>query len=328
MKRTLSHARSYAAFPDRLARRRANDPERAVMAGGRGLRMGPSSGVTEAELFIAVDVGAGRKPGDEDIVRIASAVEREWVDGGEVRVLTEPFFDAQTGRVTCKRREMLGPLILKESEHPIGPGEDVEAALLEAAEKSPLDALGLTPEFASDETMNTLARIEFLRSHVPEIEAPAPTEETFREMLPMLVPGCRSFNDLRRRDPLAMFMGTWSHEQRRALDREAPERIAVPTGSSIRLEYDGDKAPVLAVRIQEMFGLAETPTVARGRVRVLLHLLAPNRRPQQVTDDLASFWREAYVQVRKDLRGRYPKHSWPENPLEAEPTRRTKRRPR
>lgn len=316
------------AFPDRLARRRSDDGERALMVGGRGLRMGPTSGVTEAELFVAIDVGAGRRPGDEDIVRLASAVEREWVGGGEVKVSTRPVFDPKTERVIGKRREMLGPLVLSESDQPLGRGSDVEEVLLEAAAADPLVALGLTGERVDVESAALIERIQFLRVHLPELNLPEPTEETFRELLPMLVPGCRSFADLRKRKALQMYMGSWRHEQVGQLDREAPERIKVPSGSHHRLAYDGERAPVLSVRIQEMFGLAETPTVARGRVRVLLHLLAPNGRPQQVTDDLASFWSEAYVQVRKDLRGRYPRHPWPENPLEAPPTTRTKRRPR
>ena len=107
---------------------------------------------------------------------------------------------------------------------------------------------------------------------------------------------------------------------------EAPERIEVPSGSHIRIEYEEGRAPVLAARIQELFGLTETPRVATGRVKVLLHLLAPNHRPQQVTDDLASFWANTYPQVRKELRGRYPKHSWPDDPLTAEAIRGVRRR--
>ena len=116
--------------------------------------------------------------------------------------------------------------------------------------------------------------------------------------------------------------------QLRAVDRDAPERIAVPSGSRITLTYEEGRPPVLAARIQEVFGLRETPRVAGGRVKVLMHLLAPNRRPQQVTDDLASFWANTYSQVRKDLRRRYPKHAWPEDPSLGVPERRPKRRRR
>src|SRR5439155_16134623 len=114
--------------------------------------------------------------------------------------------------------------------------------------------------------------------------------------------------------------------QRQAVEREAPERLQVPSGSRVALRYEVGRPPVLAVRIQEVFGLRDTPRLAAGRVRVLLHLLAPNQRPQQVTDDLASFWANTYQQVRKELRARYPKHAWPEDPWSAPPQRRPQRK--
>jgi ATP-dependent helicase HrpB len=114
--------------------------------------------------------------------------------------------------------------------------------------------------------------------------------------------------------------------QRQAVEREAPERLTVPSGSRVALRYEEGRPPVLAVRIQEVFGLRDTPRIAGGRVRVLLHLLAPNYRPQQVTDDLASFWANTYPLVRKELRARYPKHAWPEDPWTATPERRPRRK--
>jgi ATP-dependent helicase HrpB len=110
------------------------------------------------------------------------------------------------------------------------------------------------------------------------------------------------------------------------VQREAPERLQVPSGSQIALRYEAGRPPILAVRIQEMFGLSQTPRIAGGRIPVLLHLLAPNYRPQQITDDLASFWSNTYAQVRKELRARYPKHAWPEDPADATPERRPRRR--
>jgi len=118
----------------------------------------------------------------------------------------------------------------------------------------------------------------------------------------------------------------FSHGQLRELDWLAPTHLTVPTGSHIPVEYAAGSRPVLAVRLQEMFGQTETPTVGGGRVKVVLHLLSPAHRPLAVTQDLPSFWQNAYPDVRKDMRGRYPKHHWPENPLEAKPTRRVKRR--
>ena len=133
-----------AAFPDRLARRRDGDPSRLLMVGGRGLRMGRDSGVTEGELLVALDVGAARRSGDEDFVRMASAVPREWIDGGQTRVSTRPVFDSSTGRVVGRRREMLGRLVLRESDQPLGRGDDVEAVLAEAASETPFEAFGIT----------------------------------------------------------------------------------------------------------------------------------------------------------------------------------------
>ncbi len=314
----------FAAFPDRLCIRRAEDRERAVMVGGKGLRMGFECGVTEAEFFVAVRLMAGRRPGDEDIVQLASAVDRQWIDGGEVHVSTRPVFDAARGRVVGRRREMLGPLVLSERDHPDCPAAEAEEVLIEAALKDPVRALGLD----RDSVAALLGRLRFLRAHLPDLGLPDPSDEAFRELIPSLAGGARSFADLAKRPVLDIFLGSLTHQQRVALEREAPERIRVPSGSHIRLAYDGDRAPVLAVRIQEMFGLPDTPRIASGRVPVVLHLLAPNGRPQQVTGDLASFWRDAYHHVRKDLRARYPKHPWPEDPLTAPPTARARRRRR
>ena len=127
-----------------------------------------------------------------------------------------------------------------------------------------------------------------------------------------------------RRSPTSSPRG--SITARAALDREAPAQLEVPSGSRVALRYDEGKAPVLAVRIQEIFGWRDTPRVARGRVKVLLHLLAPNHRPQQVTDDLASFWTNTYPEVRRELKRRYPRHAWPEDPRTAPAERKPRRR--
>jgi ATP-dependent helicase HrpB len=125
---------------------------------------------------------------------------------------------------------------------------------------------------------------------------------------------------------LEQLQGKLTPQQLQIVEREAPERIAVPSGSRLALMYEEGRPPILAVRIQEVFGMTDTPRVAGGRVKLLLHLLGPNFRPQQVTDDLASFWANTYPQVRKELRARYPKHAWPEDPLSATPEHRPRRR--
>jgi ATP-dependent helicase HrpB len=161
---------------------------------------------------------------------------------------------------------------------------------------------------------------------LPELQLPAFDDDELRAMLPWLSPGRRSFAELRDAPWLETLQGQLSYSQRQAVEREAPERLQVPSGSRLAIQYTVGRPPVLAVRIQEMFGLRETPRLAAGRVRVLLHLLAPNYRPQQVTDDLASFWSNTYPQVRKELQARYPKHAWPEDPWSALPERRPARR--
>jgi ATP-dependent helicase HrpB len=148
---------------------------------------------------------------------------------------------------------------------------------------------------------------------MPDLGLPPLDDEQLKSQLPQACCGCRSFDDLRH-NWLPAIQAALSHRGRQAVDREAPERLAVPSGNRIALRYEPGRPPVLAVRIQELFGLEDTPRVAGGRVRVLLELLAPNYRPQQVTDDLASFWTNTYPQVRKELRARYPRHAWPENP--------------
>ncbi|MGH7497421.1 MAG: ATP-dependent helicase C-terminal domain-containing protein, partial [Gemmatimonadales bacterium] len=146
------------------------------------------------------------------------------------------------------------------------------------------------------------------------------------EWLAPHVMGLRREDELARLDPGAMLLEMLGWEQRARLDEWAPSHIQVPSGSRILVDYSEPAAPVLAVRLQELFGLTETPRVGLGGIPVTLHLLSPAGRPVQVTRDLAGFWRSTYFEVRKDLKGRYPKHFWPDDPLEAEPTRQAKRK--
>src|SRR5205823_11546024 len=161
-----------------------------------------------------------------------------------------------------------------------------------------------------------------------ELGLPAFDDAALKELLPWLCLERKSFADLRSADWLGLLQGRLTHAQRQAIEREAPERIAVPSGSHIAVKYEVGRPPVLAVRVQELFGLTDTPRIAGGRVAVLLHLLAPNGRPQQVTDDLASFWANTYPVVRKELRARYPRHAWPDDPLSAAAQSRPRRRGR
>jgi ATP-dependent helicase HrpB len=308
-----------AAFPDRVARRREPGGRRGVMVGGRGVQLAPASGVRETELFLCIDVDAGQ---GEALVRQASAVQRDWLPADRVTTATEVFFDAQTERVLARRRVRYEDLVLEEAQAALPEGEEV-ARVLAAAAAERLDRV-LPPEGSPTDLYRT--RLRCLREWLPELGLPPCDDADLRELLPWLCHGRRSFAELRAGPWLEALQGRLTHAQRQAVEREAPERLPVPSGSRLALRYEVGRPPVLAVRIQEVFGLTDTPRVAAGRVPVLLHLLAPNYRPQQVTDDLASFWANTYPQVRKELRARYPRHAWPEDPWTAEPERRPRRK--
>jgi ATP-dependent helicase HrpB len=316
-------------FSDRVARRREPGSPRAVMVGGRGVRLAPDSAVTAEELFVCVVVdGGGDRP--EALVRLASGIDRADLPAARLTTRVEVAFDAARERVVAKRAELFDDLVLAENEIP-APADAAAQVLTEAALADLDRAFGL----ASEPSAGLLARWEFLAAAMPELALPAP-RAALADLAPGLIEAAgqgfgpqgkvrRAFSDLRALDIGEILLGTLSRAQRQALDREAPERLAVPSGSAIRIAYAAGQPPVLAARIQELFGLAETPRLAAGRVPVLLHLLAPSGRPQQVTSDLASFWNGAYREVRKELAGRYPKHSWPDDPWTATAERRPRR---
>ena len=174
------------------------------------------------------------------------------------------------------------------------------------------------------------ARVLCLRQHLDADDWPDVTDDhllqTVEDWLqPFLATGAglRRLDDIDLRTPLTCLL---DHEHQARLDQLAPTHLQVPSGARIRLDYTDGDVPVLPVRVQQMFGATRTPCIAGGRVNVLVHLLSPAHRPVQVTTDLASFWANTYAVVRKELRGRYPKHAWPEDPLSATPTNTTRHR--
>jgi ATP-dependent helicase HrpB len=308
-----------AAFPDRLARRTSPGSRFGRMVGGRGVRLAASSAVREAPLLLAVEVDRGTS---EALVWMASAVKREWLPAEHLSARTEVEFDRAAQRVIARRRVWWEDLLLEESPEALPESDQVARVLAGAAAES-LDAV-----FPWDDpaTVDYVNRVRCLAQWMPELGLPSLDEPGLRSLLPTMAQGCRSFDELRKAPWLGAIQQLLTPEQWRTVQREAPASIEVPSGSWIKLHYEPGKPPVLAVRIQEIFGLLETPRVAQGRVAILLHLLGPNMRAQQVTDDLASFWKTTYHQVRKDLRRRYPKHAWPEDPYQAIAERRPGRK--
>jgi len=308
-----------AAFPDRLARRTSPGSRFGLMVGARGVRLAASSAVREPKLFLAVDVDRGTS---EALVWKASKVERDWLPEEHLSLRTEVEFDRSARRVIARRRVYWEDLLLEESPETL-PDDSQAAQILAQAAAESFDEVFPWDDAAMVEY---ISRLRCLAQWMPELGLPALDESGLRGLLPGLSQGRRSFDELRKAPWLASIQAVLTHQQRESVQREAPERLAVPSGSRIKLHYEPGKSPILAVRIQEIFGLFQTPRIAGGRVRVLLHLLAPNMRPQQITDDLENFWKTTYHQVRKDLRRRYPKHAWPEDPYQATAERRPQRR--
>ena len=309
----------FAAYPDRLARRRGPGDPRARMVGGRGVRLTPQSGVLEPGLFVCVDVEAG---GVESLVRSASAVERDWLPPDSLRTTNEILFDESAEKLVARKQLRFGDLVLDDVPGHIADETRAAEVLAEAARRRWDKAKPATDSAAG----RFLLRVACFRTWFPNVEFPAGEDAQLQAMLPDLCRGLRSLDAVRYGPWLERLRAEVPYPMLQRLDREVPDALAVPTGSTIPLAYEVGRPPVLAVRIQELFGLAETPRIAGGRVKVLLHLLAPNHRPQQVTDDLASFWATGYAVVKKELRMKYPRHSWPDDPATAEPVRGPKRR--
>lgn len=308
-----------AAYPDRLAKRREPESPRALMVGGKGVVLSPQSVVGRThELFLCIETSGGQ---GEALVRQASAIERDWLPESHVTTAVAVEYDEQQDRLQARRRTAWEGLVLEEVTAPLPRDEATTEALAEAA-AARWDRV-FPPE--DEDAAGLITRVRCLGEWMPELGLPALDDARLQALVPTIASGCRSLTELRKKPWLPAIQSLFSYVQLQVVQREAPERIRVPSGNHIRLNYQFGKAPVLAARIQELFGLHDTPRIAGGRVRVLMHLLAPNYRPQQVTEDLRSFWANTYPQVRKDLRARYPKHAWPEDPWTAEAQSRPRR---
>lgn len=313
-------------FVDRVCRRRSPGCPEAVMVGGRALRVSAQSAVTQSELFIALDADAGSR-GERSLgmVRTASRIGKEDLESlvkSPLLLETVVHFDEQRQAVGAREQLSFRGLVLERRAQCAGDEFDIAACL--AAEARRRFASAFAP---SKQARRLQHRVVFARRALPEERLPDVRDEALGEWLDDLCVGLRSLEDVRRIDWHGAILARLSFAQKALLDREIPECLEVPSGRRHSIDYEaaaGGGAPVLAVKLQEMFGLVQTPRVAKNRVTVVLHLLAPNGRPAQVTSDLRAFWDGAYALVRKELRGRYPKHPWPDDPWNALPTARSK----
>jgi ATP-dependent helicase HrpB len=245
----------------------------------------------------------------------------------ELATRDEVAWDARSEAVVARRTVRFGELVLDEKPLVDLPAGAASVALLEG-----LRFLGLEALPWDDDSRTFAARCEFVRKLARRDLGDWPdfTPAALAAELAWLEPhldGITRRAHFARIPLVRALRARLTPAQLRALDELAPTHIALPTGTRAAIDYLDDNAPCASMRMQEVFGLAATPRIGGGAVPVTFKLLSPAHRPLQVTRDLASFWRNAYVEVRKDMRGRYPRHYWPENPLEAEPTRRVKPRP-
>jgi ATP-dependent helicase HrpB len=302
------------AFPDRLAKLRAGTRDRALMVGGRGVRIDGSSRVRGEPLFLAIDINDA---GGEARARMVSAVERDWLSADVLQTREELFFNPSKGQVEARLRTYWIDLMLDET--PVAISDWTAAAELLANEARHQFDRMLPP--IDTPAGSLLARVRWLASVAPDLQLPAMSDAELEQMLPEICYGRRSLEELRTADWYSLLQNKIGRERLSEIERLAPSELELPSGNRHSIMYELGKPPVLAVRIQEMFGVGETPRVAGGRVPILLHLLGPNYRPQQITADLASFWQNGYPEVKKELRRRYPKHSWPDDPLTTQATR-------
>lgn len=310
------------AHPDRIARRRPGGSSYLMVGGTGAVLPRGEAALAGAEWLAVADVD--RRPGQRDAtIRSAAPIDEGLaLEAAAARWTEDDEVTWSSGRVVARRVTRLGAIELAAATLAEPPAERVGAAVREGLRQEGLAVLPWT-----DAARALRARMDFLHRTLgapwPDVadEALAASVETWLGSELARVRGTR---DLRRIDVLTALRRLLPWPEAGRLDELAPERLAVPSGSAVRVDYDAEQ-PVLAVRLQETFGWAETPRLADGRVPVLLHLLSPARRPVAVTADLASFWAQGYPQVRSELRGRYPKHAWPEDPWTAPPTRGVRR---
>jgi ATP-dependent RNA helicase HrpB len=309
------------AYPDRIGRRRAGSDGRFTLANGRGAYFAEPQSLAKQELIVALDLDDRER--DARILLAAPLTRAEIEEHMPERLHRRESVEwsSRDQAVVARRTVELDSIVLDEKPLPEIPVEAARAAMLMGVRELGIHALQWTRE-----ARDWQARIEFVRKLPGAHDAwPAVSDADLAESagtwLAPWLDGVTRKEHLARISLIDVLRALLTWDQQRELDSLAPTHLQVPSGSQIRIDYLDESAPALSVRLQEVFGLDATPRIGGGRIPVTFKLLSPAQRPVQITRDLASFWRGSYADVRKDMRGRYPKHYWPENPLEAQPKR-------
>jgi len=313
------------AYPDRIARRRKGSQPRYQLSNGKGAVLRDEDPLASEEWLVAADLDGRAR---EATIYLAAAVNLADLEvdlAPHIEERDEAVWDDKRGTVVARKVRRLGALVLAEK-----PLAGIDPALIQQGLLDAVRRKGLASLPSIDAARQWQARVQLLAREFPE-DWPQVTDEALLDGLeswlaPFLA-GMQRWADLAKLDLVQALNALLDYPQQQQLDELAPKALTIPTGQKVTLDYTADNGPVLSAKLQALFGWTDTPRVAGGRVPVVMHLLSPAQRPLAVTADLASFWANAYPEVRKDMRGRYPKHPWPEDPFTAQAQQGTKKRP-
>ena len=313
------------AYPDRIAQRRAGQTNRYQLSNGKGTILREDDSLVGHEWLVAADLDGKTR---EATIYLAAPVDIADIEHDLAHLMStseEALWDDKRGTIVARRVRKLGELVLQVKELAKVDPVLIQQGLLNAVRNKGLASLPWT-----DVATQWCARVKLLAKVFPD-DWPDVSETALLDtldvwLLPFLT-GMQRWSDLKKLNLTDALHSLLSYVQQQQLNTLAPSTLTIPTGHNVRLDYSAENGPVLAAKLQALFGWLDTPTVAGGKIPVLIHLLSPAQRPLAVTADLGNFWRNVYPQVRKDIRGRYPKHPWPENPLTAQAQQGVKKKP-
>ena len=310
------------AFPDRVARNRGNGS--FVLANGRGAAVDQASALARAPYIAVAELTGTAAQGRILLAAPITQGEIEQYFADQIETADEITFDRSALALRARRRKTLHAITLSEAPMALQPSAETARVLADGLIASGLDRLPW-----SKPLKQWRDRVMFLRAAEgapwPDLSDDALVAEREAWLVPVLYDKT-SLKDISAGDLSDVLMTLLPWELRARLEREAPTHFEAPTGTQLVIDYEAEQGPTIAVRLQELFGLNTHPSIAKGKIPLVLELLSPAHRPVQVTRDLPGFWRGSYAAVRSDLRGRYPRHPWPEDPASAMPTRRVKPR--
>jgi ATP-dependent helicase HrpB len=313
------------AYPDRIARRRKGSQPRYQLSNGKGAVLRDEDPLAREEWLVAADLDGRAREATIYLAAAVNLADLELDLAVHIEAGEEAVWDDKRGTVVARKVHRLGALVLAEK-----PLANVDPALIQQGLLDAVRRKGLASLPWTDAAGQWQARVQLLAREFPE-DWPQVTDgallDGLESWLAPFLAGMQRWADLAKLDLVPALNTLLDYPQQQKLDELAPKALTIPTGQKVTLDYTADNGPVLSAKLQALFGWTDTPRVAGGRVPVVMHLLSPAQRPLAVTADLASFWANAYPEVRKDMRGRYPKHPWPEDPFTAQAQQGTKKRP-